>query len=101
MVRNKGQEQPEQPPVKYCPVKGCGKKMAAFKRGGGWKYICPDEAKHAQDKLKAKAAGPAQGKGGVRKGTPSPLLGREKPKPVRLKRDWSKLRPKPKDEGGK
>jgi len=95
--------QPKKPPDKFCPVKGCGKKMAAFKRGSGWEYICPDEAKHAQDKLKAKAAGPSQGKGGVKKGTPSPLRGTQQgnAKPYRTRYDWTRKRRRPKDEGGK
>ena len=75
----------EQAPVKYCPEKGCGKKMAAFKRGRGWKYLCPDAAKHAQAKLEARQRAKGQNKGGVRKGTPSPKLGKEYPKPPRRK----------------
>ncbi len=62
--------------------------MAAFKRGRGWKYMCPDAAEHAQDKLEARQGGPAKGKGGVRKGTPSPKHGKEYPKPVRKKWRW-------------
>lgn len=88
----------DQPPVKFCPVKGCGKKMAAFKRGKSWKYICPDAPKHAADKVKAKAAGGATGKGGVRRDTPSPL--KDKPraeKPYRTRYDW---RRKPKTGNG-
>ena len=73
--------------------------MAAFKRGRGWKYACPDAGKHAADKLRAKQLTGSKNKGGVKKGTRvSPKLGKEHQKPVRLKRDWGKLRRK---EGGK
>lgn len=93
---------PELPPVKFCPVKGCGKKMAAFKRGRGWKYVCPDDAKHAQDKLKAKQKPGDTGKGGVKRGTPSPRRGKRPPekheKPYRTRYDW---RRKPKNGEGK
>lgn len=87
---------PAGPPVKFCPEKGCGKKMAAFKRGRGWKYVCPDAGKHAEDKLKARQAGPSKGRGGVKKGTPSPKMGKEYPKPVRLKFSWVTGKPKKK-----
>lgn len=92
MARNKGQE-PEQPPVKYCPVKGCGKKMRAFKRGHVWKYMCEDVVKHDQERIAAKAAGGSTGRGGVKKGTPSPRRGEHK--------GWRRVRRPRKDEGGK
>jgi hypothetical protein len=88
----------EEPPVKYCPVKGCRKKMAAFRRGRGWKYICPDEPQHAADKLKARQRTGDTSKGGVKPGTPSPLRGKPRPeKPYRTRYDW---RRKPKDGNG-
>lgn len=84
-------EQPKPPPVKYCREKGCGKKMAAFKRGRGWRYICPDEGKHQQAKLQAKQLTGSRNKGGVTKGKRvSPKLGREYPKPIRPKWRWGK-----------
>lgn len=94
------QEQPEQPPVQYCPVKGCGKKMRAFKRGKSWKYMCEDTVKHERDRVAAKAKGGASGKGGVRKGTPSPLRGTQQgnAKPYRTRYDWRKKRRRPADE---
>jgi hypothetical protein len=79
---------PEQAPVKFCPEKGCGKKMSAFKRGRGWKYICPDDGKHRKEKLEAKQRGPLKGRGGVKKGTPSPKHGKEYPKEPRRKWYW-------------
>jgi hypothetical protein len=72
--------------VKFCGEKGCGKKMAAFRRGSGWKYVCPDAPQHARDKLAADTA--KKNRGGVKKGTPSPLLGRELNKPHRYKWKW-------------
>jgi hypothetical protein len=89
---------PERAPVKRCP--DCGKKMAAFKRAAGWKYRCADEAKHVQDKLKARQAGPLQGKGGVKKGTPSPMRGRERATKYVTRYPWSP-RTKPEDKGKK
>ncbi len=88
---------PPDPPVKLCPEKGCNKKMAAFRRGSGWKYVCPDAGKHAADKLKAKQRGGDTGKGGVRKGTPSPMEGKQRNKPYKTRFDWTKKRKK---EGG-
>ena len=84
-MRRKDNGGDDRPPVKYCPVKGCGKKMRAFKRGSSWKYMCEDTVKHEQDRIAAKAAGGSTGRGGVRKGTPSPRRGlhkgwRRKPK---------------------
>lgn len=88
------------PPVKYCPEKGCGKKMAAFQRGKGWKYVCADAAKHASDKLTAKHAGPLKGKGGVKRGTRSPMLGKERKKKYVTRYPWSP-KTKPEDKGKK
>ena len=85
---------PETPPVKFCGEKGCGKKMAAFKRGSGWKYVCPDAAKHAEEKLRVKQAKSKRGRGGVKKGTPSPKQGKEYPTKYRTRYDWTKLRKK-------
>ena len=84
--------------MKFCPEKGCGKKMSAFKRGSGWKYVCPDAAKHAEDKVKAKQRTGGQNKGGVKKGKPSPKEGKEYPKKYRTRYDWTRKRKK---EGGK
>ena len=87
------------PPVKFCGEKGCGKKMAAFQRGRSWKYVCPDAGKHAADKLKAKQRGPEQGKGGVKRGTPSPKHGKKYPKPVRKKWRWGSEKDKDPGKG--
>lgn len=76
------------PPVRFCPEKGCGRKMAAFRKGRGWKYVCT--VNHAQEKLEARQKGPAKGRGGVRKGTPSPKLGKEYPAKPRKKWYWGK-----------
>lgn len=72
--------------MKKCPV--CTKRMSAFWQDGKWKYRCRDEAKHAQAALKAKQGGGATGRGGVRKGTPSPMLGKERKKKPRAKWYW-------------
>jgi putative FmdB family regulatory protein len=79
-------------PMKKCP--DCGKKMAAFKQGRGWKYLCANAGKHAEDKLKAKQKGPDQGKGGVKRGTPSPMLGKPRNKKYVTRYPWgTKTRP--------
>jgi len=71
--------------------------MSAFKRGRGWKYVCPDAPKHAQDNLKAKQKGGDTGKGGVKRGTKSPMRGKERNKSYRTRYDWRR-KPKDKDE---
>jgi hypothetical protein len=95
-----GRNEKDKPPEQFCPEKGCGKKMAAFKRGGGWKYLCPDAGKHAQEKATTQRG--TSGKGGVKKGTPSPRRGRlaDVDQPYRTRYDWRR-KPKDKDEDGK
>jgi hypothetical protein len=68
--------------------------MAAFKRGRGWKHVCPDAAKHDQEKLETRQRAGDTGKGGVRKGTPSPMAGKERNKPYRTRFDWTKKKKK-------
>jgi hypothetical protein len=88
--------EPKKAPVKKCP--DCGKKMAAFVRGNGWVYHCADEGKHAEAKLRAQQQSGLTGKGGVKKGTPSPMLGRERNKKPRAKWYWGKEKDPRKDK---
>ena len=82
--------------MKKCP--DCGKKMHAFVKGRGWKYLCADAGKHAEDKLKKQQASGNTGKGGVRRGTPSPMRGRARNKKYVTRFDWTKKRKKEGDK---
>jgi hypothetical protein len=59
--------------------------------------VCPDEPKHKQDKLKAKQRTGEKNRGGAKRGTPSPMRGKERNKPYRTRYDWRR-KPKDKDE---
>ena len=57
-----------------------------------WKYLCADAGKHAEDKLRKKQQSGLTGKGGVKKGTPSPMRGKERRKKYVTRFDWTQKR---------